>query len=497
MEVTLSKTDYILCRECSKNAWFKIHKPAIFFNSGLSDFEKSIIETGNEVELVARKLFPDGVLVEGRDVKAQQQTLELIANKQRIIFQPIFVKNSFLAALDILEFDEKTNSYSVYEVKATNEIDDKVHYHDLAFQVNLLKKVGIEVNKSYVIHLNSEYVRFGELNEAELFKIEDVTVEVQSLCDTVMSEMTAALEYLSEDTEPKGPCICISKGRSKHCATFKHSNPNVPDYGIHDIARIGLSKTKLHDLVDRDIFSLEDIPEDMELSNIQQNQVDAHVLNKVLVDKEKISEELEGLVFPLYFLDYETYPCAIPRFNGFSPYQQIPFQYSLHILQSPDSKPEHYSFLHKSTDDPTKSLAQTLQKHIGPTGSVIVWNKKFEIKINKELGDRYDSALPFVESVNSRIYDLMDVFSKQYYVHKAFLGSTSIKYVLPVLVPNLSYGDLDIKEGGTAAKSWEDAVNNTSDPETAAKIFNDLEKYCCRDTIAMYVIWEYLYKLVK
>lgn len=495
--ITLSKTDYILYRECPKNVWFKIHKPDIYSVSELSDFEKTIIETGNEVELEARKLFPEGILIMGRGADAQKATESHIAKKQGILFQPIFVKNNFLAAIDILQFNADTGGYSIYEVKSTNDIDGKSHYHDLSFQVNLLRSCGLKIEKAHLVHFNSEYIRSGELDIVKLFKIVDATKEAEGLCGDVSNESNAAIEYLSQETEPKGFCCCVYKGRSKHCSTFQHSNPEVPEYSVHDIARIGSSKAKLQELVDKNIFHLHEIPDHIKLSEIQKNQVDAHVLDKILIKNNEISRELSNLVYPLYFLDYETFPCAIPRFDGFSPYQQIPFQYSLHVLESPTTAPIHKEFLFTESSDPSKSLIESLQKDIGDSGSIIVWNKRFECKINEEIGKRIPAAKSFVDSINARVYDLMDIFSKQHYVHKGFRGSTSIKSVLPILAPDLSYSDLEIQEGGTAADKWNKMVMGLIIKEEAVKIAEDLRQYCGRDTNAMYVIWEYLYKLVN
>ena len=289
MPITLSKTDYILYRECPKNVWYKIHKPDIYFNSELSEFEKSIIETGNDVELIARKLFPTGVLIEGRDAKAQVATQDYLAKKQEVLFQPLFVKDNYLAAVDILKYDPKTDGYSIYEVKSTGSIDEKVHYHDLAFQVNLLKKCGVKIDTAYLIHLNSEYVRSGELNLDELFKIVDVSAEVEGLAASIETEAAEALKYLSQESEPMGFCCCIYKGRSNHCSTFQYANPDVPDYSVHDIARIGSSKAKLKELVDANVFQLDKIPAHIKLSEIQQGQVATYVSNEVLVDKENIA----------------------------------------------------------------------------------------------------------------------------------------------------------------------------------------------------------------
>lgn len=523
--LTVSKSDYILFRECKKNVWLKKHRPDIYDKSGLSEFEKSIIETGNEVELLARKLFSSGILIEGRGEEAQELTKEyLFATTEGnglprakalamtggglALFQPIFVKNGFLAAVDILEYDKDKAGYNIYEVKATNEIKEKIHFYDLAFQVNLLRKCGVKVTGIKLLHLNPDYIRHGELDLKNMFMIEDVTDGVEKIVDEVNVEMDGALEYLSAKTEPVGHCCCINKSRNNHCTTFQYSNPDVPEYSIHDIARIGSSKKKLQQLIDANIFKFEEIPEEIEFSEIQRNQIEAYILDKILIEKELIRSELDSLIFPLYFLDYETCPAAVPRFDGYSPYQQIPFQFSLHKLNSlNDERPEHFEFLHTSSDDPGRALAEALQRYAGNIGTIIVWNKKFECKRNEEIGKRLDEFSAkggpvggwkiFMDSVNSRIYDLMDVFSKQYFVHKHFKGSTSIKCVLPVLVPKLSYKDLHIQEGGTASQSWDKIALSDISKEEKEKIAKDLLAYCELDTYAMYAIWRELENIIK
>ncbi len=495
MSFSLSKTDYILYRECPKNTWFKIHKPDLYYASGLSDFEKAIIETGNEVELVARKLFPEGKLIEGRGIEAQHLTQDYLAKHEPVLFQSAFSQDGFFAAVDILQFNPEKNSYSVYEVKATSDIDEKVHLHDLAFQVVLLRKFGLLVDHIGLIHLDPEYVRFGTLNIQQLFHSDDVTDAVNELCESVDIQMNEALKYLSQETEPSGSCCCIYKGRSNHCSTFKHSNPHIPEYSIHDIARIGNSKKKLIELVDMSIFHLDEIPEEMELSPIQKNQLDTYLSGKIIKEVTAIREELQNLVFPLYFLDYETFSAAIPRFNGFSPYQQIPFQYSLHVVKSAESEPQHYQFLFTDSADPSLDLAESLHENIGATGSIIVWNKSFECGVNEALGSRVLLKKAFLQSVNDRVFDLMDIFKKQYFVHGDFRGSTSIKRVLPVLAPELSYKDLEIHEGGAASQSWNKLTTTEMSPEEKMKIAEDLRRYCERDTYAMYVIWKHLHEL--
>ncbi len=535
MTITLTKTDYILWRECKKNVWLKIHKPEIYNTQKLSEFEKQIIETGNEVELVARQLFPSGILIEGRAAADQEKTQDLLNKKTKIIFQPIFVKENFLAAVDILELNSD-GTYTIYEVKSTTDVDKKTHYHDLAFQIILLEKCGLHIKKANLIHLNSEYMRQGEvnihpvksslplLNSAEggpalmdltgragvsqtakqfngvnqLFKIEDVTEVVETIKQEVIAQMPVAQKYIAQSEEPPGYCDCLYKGRSNHCSTFAYSNPKVPAYGVHDISRIGASRAKLQDLIDVGIFELKDVPDGMDFSLAQQNQITAHVQDIILQDRPGIKKELESLVFPLYFLDYETFPSAIPRFDGFSPYQQIPFQYSLYVLAAPDMSEaslKHFEFIFTEKADPSAEFLKSLQKNIGTSGSIIVWNKKFECKINSELATRIPSEKLFIDMVNARVYDLMDVFGKQLYVHKDFKGKISIKNVLPVLVPELSYKKLNIQEGGSASQRWNEAVTLAS-PQEKETIITDLKEYCKLDTYAMYAIWKHLRQLV-
>jgi hypothetical protein len=491
----LTKTNYILWRECSKNAWLKVHKPEVYFEHELSEFEKQIIETGNEVELVARQMFPAGILVEGKQEQAVENTKGLLSKGEEVLFQAAFEVGGYFAAVDILK-REAGGKFSIYEVKATNSIDRKTHYHDLAFQVNLLRLSGLQIEKACLVHLNPEYVRNGELDLARLFAIEDVTEEIEGMAGEVLDEMKRALEYISQGKEPSGHCACVYKGRSSHCTTFKYSNPDIPKYGVHDLARIGISKRKLEELIDSNIFRLEDVPEHIELSDAQKNQLLTYLDDIELVSKEEISKELEGLVFPLYFLDYETFPSALPRFDGYSPYHQIPFQYSLHVLENPEAELVHKDFIFEGNSNPEKAFYESLDSHIGNIGSVIVWHKSFECGRNREIAHRVPESKEFFKQLNDRVYDLEDIFKKQHYVHKDFKGSSSIKKVLPVLAPELSYKDLEIREGGSAAEAWDRAVRGGLAEEEKETLFRNLREYCKLDTYAMYAIWDKLYKLV-
>ncbi|PIY58297.1 MAG: hypothetical protein COY98_02665 [Candidatus Yonathbacteria bacterium CG_4_10_14_0_8_um_filter_43_17] len=497
----ISKTVFLDYVFCSKNTWLKLNKPQLLQEFELSAFEQNLMEQGNEVEAEAHKLsiFSGGIEVLEKGEEAVEKTRELMDSRTLAIFQATFIEDGFIARNDALVWNEKESCWDLYEIKGTNSLKeggtDHNHIDDLTFQASVLSRADVPMGKYFLVHLNKDYVRFGALNTEELFLIEDQTEAVRARLPLVEEQMKTAKEYLNNKKEPSGGCGCIYNGRSRHCTTFKYSNPEVPDYSIHDISRIGTSKKKLATLVDGKIYDMLDIPEGMELSDVQVNQITAHRRQKPMVDVEGISEEIKDLVFPLYFFDYETYAPAIPAFDGFRPYQRIPFQFSLHILEKPGDKMSHIEYLHEKRSDPSDEVAKLLEKHIGKSGTVIAWNKSFEAGVNRELGERMPEHKAAMERINNMLYDLMDVFKKQHYVHPKFKGSTSIKKVLPALV-DLSYDSLVIKEGGQASNSWWEMTDKKTPTGTSKHISKHLKIYCGQDTYAMYAIWEKLYQML-
>jgi len=496
----LTKTNYLLYRECPQNAWVKIFEPKIYYSRQLSDFDKMIMETGNEIDELARELFPGGILIKNRE--DIQTTKELINKKEKIIYQPVFCTDKFEAIVDMLIWDGNEEAYDIYEAKSTNSgKNKKKHYdeykHDLAFQVNVLKKLSVPINKIYIIRLNSDYTRQEKLDISELFVVEDFTNEVIGIADIVLDEMESAYDLLKIENKPQNYCSCIVKGRSAHCTSFNYLNPDVPEYSVHDISRIGNSKKKLVELIDREIYSIFDVPADFNLSAIQRNQVDSAQSKKIIFNNSEMIPFFRDIKYPISFLDYETCISAVPRFIGYKPYNQIPFQFSLHILENLESELEHFEFLYINSDNPDLEFIKELKKCLPPKGSIIVWNKTFEHGINAKLAERNREHSQFLENLNDRIVDLETPFKKQFYVHPAFKGKSSIKYVLPALAPKFSYKDLNIQEGGTASSTWNKIVTGKfTDNEIKGKS-EDLLTYCKLDTLAMYKIWKHCWEKIE
>lgn len=529
----LTKTDFILYRECPNNVWVKIHKSEEYSKFEISEFERSLGRMGNDVEELARGMFPAGVMVEGRGDNAQEFTKELIKAHTPVIFQAVCSTDKYLAAADVLVWNSDISAYDLCEIKMSstfikeegsddeedenegkpkkiNKKKELQYEYDLAFQVNVFEMCGVKINNKYLIRLNKEYIKKGDLDFSEnmLFIKEDKTEAVNNLLENAEFEMSQAYLYITKKELPNEPCPCYYKGRSSHCTAFTYINPDVPKYSVHDLNRIGNSKKFLKELLDENILTIDKVPEDMipkvKVAKEGEKQSKPRKLNQVKVYKSKepiieldaIMVELNSLTFPLYFLDYETYPTAIPVFNGYRPYQHIVFQYSLHVLRDENSKLEHYEKL-IFDGDPAERIVSGLREHIGDTGSVISWYKAFENSRNKELARLVPLQYEFLHSVISRTYDLMDIVENQYYVDHGFKGSSSIKKVQPVLAPNFSYKGLDVQNGTEAIEAYRQITTGELTGESAKEKKRQMLKYCKNDTEVMYILWKFFKNLVE
>jgi hypothetical protein len=493
----LSKTDFLIYRDCPHNAWVKLHQPDVYRAKPLSAFDLGLLETGNEVDDLARSLFPGGTAIARGDAAT---TRRLVAARTLVLYQPVFETEHFTTACDILVWNATSERFDLYEVKASTSGDDKrgkddLYTHDLAFQVEVLRQGLIPLGRQFIVRLDSDYVRGADLDVPALFAIDDFTDRVAEIREAVTVEMDTAHDVLASERPLTSPCNCMTKGRSAHCTTFAHTNPDVPDYSVHDITRIGASKKKLARLIDAGVLAITDVPDDIELSETQSNQVRAAKTGRATIDAAAIANFLSGLAFPLSFLDYETYPAAVPRFPGYGPFHHIPFQLSLHVVERPGATPVHHEFLQTDATCPDAGVIAALERAMPRRGAILTWNQSFEKGINDKLAYRNPHAAALLADVNARIVDLMDVFSSQAYVHPGFRGRTSIKAILPVVVPTLSYKALAIKEGATATTRWNEIVTGQVDAATAAKIRTELLAYCRLDTLAMVEIWQALTEL--
>jgi len=491
--MNLTKTDfkeYLLCKE---GLWLKKKQPENYTAGEFSLFLEKLIKDGYEVEEYVHKLFPSGVALDGDEKTLLVETQKLVALGDKPIFQATFrTDEGLLVKIDILNLNKETGKWDIYEVKASSEIKTDIkhnHIKDITFQTIVAERAGISVGESYIIHINKKYKREGEIDLRELFVFANVTEEVNDMRALVESEIESALLLLSQDKIPMDSCGCLYKSSAQRCDSFEFFNKEVPKYSVHNLFR----GNKLRQLVDESIFDIADIPDDFVLTDKQEEQVTLQKTRIPLIDKQSINETLSHLKFPLYFLDYETFGKPIPLLDKYRTNQQIVFQLSLHVLES-DGVLKHFEYLANDLNNATSGLTQTLKKHIGPVGNIVVWYESFEKGRNKELAELHPEYREFLEDVNSRVFDLMKVFKKDY-LHPGFNGSASIKNVLPVLLPKLSYKALDIQNGTMALTEWERMLAKDTRDEDREEINNNLLEYCKLDTLAMVEIYKRLKEL--
>jgi hypothetical protein len=492
----LSKTDFREYLQCDKCLWLKKNEPDLYVRQDVSDFDQKLIDEGFEVEFAARQLFDKGTLIQGTNEEAAEKTRKLIESKSSPIFQATFITESGLfAKTDVIIYNEFADAWNIYEIKSSNEIKKKVadnHIDDITFQQVVMRELGIPVENSYIIHLNKEYRKNGEIVLTDLFSISDVTEEVEEQYQKIKTEADRALEFLNQKNMDLSFCDCLYQSRRNHCSSFSVLNKNVPDYSIHDISRISAKNLRL--LIDDLIMNIWDIPEDFDLSPNQKKQVELEKSQNPEINVENINRTLEELEYPLIFLDYETYVSAIPKIDGFSPHQHIPIQVSIHILDS-NRELKHYEYLSETIEDSPRGLLEFMRSTIPPEGNLIFWHASFENTRNKEIANIFPEYSDFLLGLNERTFDLEKIFMDEYR-HPGFKGRTSIKKVLPVLCPEFSYQDLEIQNGTEAMENWEKMI---FDPELneseIEKIKVSLLEYCKLDTLAMVKIFKHLLKL--
>jgi len=301
-----------------------------------------------------------------------------------------------------------------------------------------------------------------------------------------------ALELLAQDDLKITSCSCIYKSAGQRCDSFARFNPQVPEYSTSHILR----GKKLAELIENKVFDPKNIPIDFELTDPQKIKVDLQRIGRPMIDAINIRETLDKLIYPLYFLDYETLLKPIPVMDGYNPNSQLVFQYSLHVIREKGDvgeKIEHFEYLADDIESSTEGLVKSLEKNIGKIGSVLVWYEPFEKSRNIELGKLHPEYEGFFKDVNNRVYDLMKIFKKDYLMPE-FKGSASIKKVLPILVPKLSYKDLEVQDGTMAMSAWEELLV-TKDLERREEIRENLLRYCELDTWAMVKIFEVVNEL--
>ena len=495
MNITITKTDFIDYLSCKKNFWLKKHKPEIFENSSLSDYELKIIEEGNIVDNEIIKIFPEAQIISSFGDKSVEETNYLL-NKKETILQSSFQHENFYIKADVIKYKPEKNEWDLYEVKSTTKVDKSKqgsHIDDITFQKLIIEKTGIKIGNCFIVHLNGDYLKNGKLDYSELFVKENVN---ELVIENTMDTENRILEIKKYITSPeqKG-CDCIYKSKSNHCESFFYSNPEIPSYSVYNLNRFSSNTKIFKQYINENITSLDDIPSEEGLTGNKLFQYKSYKNKSPIIDRKGIKEKLNNLKFPLQILDFETYSSAIPKFDGLKVHEAIPIQYSLFRLDK-NKNIEHFEYIQEyHSEKITSGIMDSLRNNLLNAGTIICWNKSFEIGRLKKLGELHPENKDYIDSIIDKVFDLMEVFSKNLYVDYNFMGSSSLKKVLPVLIEGEGYENLDVQDGAQAITEWEKVIfGNISNDEKKSTIDSLLE-YCKYDTYSLIKIYNFLVDL--
>ena len=467
----LTKSDFLLYLEAPMHLWAKDHGKLQI--TAPSTYDQHLMKQGYQVEKVAHDYLTQYVLPKYKHAE--------------LLWQQTYVSGEYQSRADGIIHNLDTDTYDIYEIKSSTS-EKKDHLPDATVQ-SIVIGDSLNVDKIHLVLLNDEYVRGDSLDIEQLFKVPDITTDVEEMTVNVLAQMRDALRIIKLD-EYSSVLNCLSP---KSCPCIDLCHPDLPPYSIYNVPN--LTPKKRRELEDAKTIAINDVDLNFTFTPKQQKIVDVLQSRTPFLDKPTVRGLLQGLIYPLYFLDYETYDEAMPLYRGHKPYQKMVFQYSLHIVSNNNDEIQHEEYLAREQGDPAKDLLKHLRSRICDTGSIIVWNKGFEGGQNKEMGELYPEYKEFLVDINNRMFDLMEIVSKGYYLHPDFKGRWSIKNVLPVMVPELSYNDLDINKGDMAMIAWWEMIHST-DAEAKQKTTESLLKYCGLDTLAMVKIWEKLKEII-
>jgi hypothetical protein len=443
----ISKSDYMLFLRHPAWLWLKKHdsKKLPPVDAGT----QALFDSGHRFEQYAEQLYPNGVRLGFNNyneyLTLPERTASTLADGAKTIFQGRFEFNQITFICDIVDIvGEKL--VDLIEIKSSTSVKDE-HEFDLAFQMVVLEGCGFTVRNIFVIHVNSDYVRNGEIDPKAITKTSEITEAVKAKREYTKEQIEQALKVVNSDKCPDLSPSLVQLGSVGDWLNVYRGLADIQPLSIYDLCSV--SAQTIGELEKVGVKLIVDIPNVFKLNFKQSLQVRATKQGRAIINIDTIKQFLDELIFPLYFFDYETLSSSVPYFDGMRPYKQYPFQYSLHILDAPDSALRHMGYLHKDNCDPAEMLSKILKAQIGESGSVVTWNMGFEKGCNELIGSRLPEYTEFYKMLNNRIVDLMTPFSTGLYVDKDFKGSASIKNVLPVLVPELSYKNLGIQEGGS------------------------------------------------
>ena len=475
-------TDYL---KCPKLGYLSSHRARYKHLADPLDWMAlHLIGEGNRAGEFAREYYPDGRLI-GHifDLKrARAETAEAMRDSQvTYVFEGAFASGGLLCRVDVLR-KLADGSVDIIEVKATNSVKPE-HVADAGFQLAVLEEAGFPVRTVSLMHFDPEYVHPGgdDYDLEALFAVDDITDETRSW---VRDERVGLLEAMQRDLARPEPPVVTLRNACKECVYYNQvCELGAPEFPVYELGNLRGSLPSA--LGAAGIEDLREVPEDFPgLSDSHLLVLEAVRTGELALDQTSFDELAEELVYPLWFVDFETYMVGLPILAGTRTWQQIPFQWSLHVQEEEGGSVRHEEFLKADGSDPRREFAESLIQAVGPVGSVVVYNKGMESTRLRELARDLPDLAEALRDIDARIVDLLPIVRQSCY-HLDFHGSRSLKAVTPVLAPDLSYEELALKEGMQAMQAYEVITDHATSGAEREQLRADLLKYCSLDTLAM------------
>lgn len=486
----ISKSDYMLFLK--HPAWLWLKKHARHLLPPVDASLQARFDEGHAFEPYVEALFPKLVRLGFTDFGSYQTLPQRTSDTWRggaeAVAQGRYEDGSLTCITDILRRDG--DGFVLTEIKSSTSVKEE-HKFDLAFQRVVLEAAGYAITRCEVAHVNREFVRNGEIDPKELVAITDITEEVDSQVEITRARIRQAVSVAASDKMPDpAPERARLKSYDEWLEIREKLDPPLSQDSIHHLPFINAKQASA--LIEAGITSIDKVDDFALIGKSTRRYLTALAKGTRTIDRDALARFLGEIEYPVYYFDYETSQSLLPPWDGVSPYQQVSFQYSLHIQREPNGDIEHREYLHREASNPMPALLRRLHEDVRAVGSVLVWYEPFEKSRNNEMATAFPEHASFLRDLNSRVVDLMKPFADETIIDPAFRGSASIKAVLPALVPELAYDDLDIKEGASASRLWKDVTLTNPQAEGRDKVYADLVAYCTRDTWAMVAIHQAL-----
>jgi len=476
----LSKSRFGAGLQCLKRLYLECYSRELM--DPVDEAQQALFDTGTNVGELARERFPSGLLISEQYYEhglAGESTQKAISNMHvPAIYEAAFTFEDIRVRVDVLRRNDD-DTFDIIEVKSSTSVKPD-HVPDVAVQLHVVEGAGVVIKNVFLLHIDNKYVYEGGPYElTKLFRMEDITEKARRYLSSISHLLTDMWKTLGQDEAP-GIEIGSHCTKPYTCAFYSHCRQDAPEHDIEQLPRA--SAKLLEKLRTADIHDIREIPDGFDsLTDNQQRVRDSVVSGEPHLGSE-LSEALNQATFPLNFLDFETFNPALPAYPGTRPYQIIPFQWSLHILDTAGNL-SHMEFLHDGNGDPREMVATSLLDAVGTEGSIVAYSS-YERTTIQHLAEEFPQYAERLLALCDRIFDLLKVIRESYY-HPEFHGSYSVKSVLPVLVPNLGYADLGIQGGSIAAIAYARMIDSDTSTSEKAYTKDALLAYCQRDTEAM------------